>query len=98
MRRKKPERDLQRVVDRVLPSVPTERSVGKADFEVILAAVMGCVQEKTKASAEQLEQLTPKVLGDLPNEYGRLDERERSWPALIVYLYSKYLSELEAGS
>jgi hypothetical protein len=97
MRRKKPERELQRVVNRVMPLVPIERAVGKSDFEAILAAVVGCVQEKTKASAEQLEPLTRKVLADLPNEYGRLAEGDRSWPAMIAYLYAKYLRELEAA-
>jgi hypothetical protein len=94
MRRKRLERELQRVVKRVLPLVPTDRAVGKADFETILAEILRCVDEKTGAGAAQLGQLTAKVLGDLPNEYGQLPEQDRSWPALIAYLYSKYLREL----
>lgn len=97
MRRKRLEREVQRVLKRVLPLVPTGRKVEKADFEIILGEVMACVQEKTGASVEQLGQLKFKVLGDLPNEYGRLDERERSLPVLIGYLYSKYLRELRAA-
>lgn len=95
-RRKKPSRELEGIVQRVLPLVPAERAVVKADFETILAEIMACVQEKTGANAEQLNQLKTKVLADLPNEYGRLEERDRSWPALITYLYSKYLRELGA--
>lgn len=97
MRRKRLEREVQRVVKRVLPLVPTGRKVEKADFETILDEVMACVQEKTGASVEQLGQLTSKIVGDLPNEYGRLDEDDRSWPALIAYLYTKYLRELRAA-
>jgi hypothetical protein len=74
--------------------VPTGRAVTKTEFEAIHAEVLKVVREKTKASVEQLGRLTPKVLSDFPDEYGRLDERERSWPALIAYLYSKYLHEL----
>jgi hypothetical protein len=97
MRRNRLEREVQRVVKRVLPLVPTGRKVEKADFETILGEVMACVQEKTGASGEQISQLRLKVLSDLSNEYGRLDERDRSWPVLIGYLYSKYLRELRAA-
>jgi hypothetical protein len=97
MRRNRLEREVQRVVKRVLPLVPTNRKVVKAEFEAIHAEVLACVQEKTGASVEQLSQVTAKVLSDLPNEYGRLDESDRSWPALIAYLYSKYLRELRAA-
>jgi hypothetical protein len=97
MRRKRLEREVQQVVKRVLPLVPTDHQVGKAEFEAINAEVLACVQEKTGASAEQLAPLLPKVWADLPNEYGRLSERDRSWPALIAYLYSKYLRELRAA-
>ena len=93
MRSKQTERELRRVVSRVLPLVP-EGKVVKAEFEAILGGVLACVREKTGASDEQLRPVTDKVLADLPNEYGRLDERARSWPALIRYLYSKCLREL----
>jgi hypothetical protein len=96
MSRNKRKRELRQVVKRILPLVPSGRAVSKAEFEAIHAAVLACVHEKTKASAEQLGRLTAKVLGDLPNEYGRLEERERTWPALIAYLYTKYLSEVGA--
>ena len=52
------------------------------------------MQEKTSASDEQLNQLKTKVLDDIPKEYGQLAEGERSWPALIAYLYSKFEHEL----
>jgi hypothetical protein len=97
MRRRKLDRELQRVVDRVLRLVPVDRAVTKQDFEAINAEVLACVEEKTGASPEQLAALIPKVLADLPGEYGQLNESQRSWPALIVYLYAKYLKELAAG-
>jgi hypothetical protein len=96
MIRNRRERELRQVVKRILPLVPSDRRVSKAEFEAIHAAALACVHEKTKASAEQLGRLTAKVLGDLPNEYGRLGARERTWPALIAYLYSKYLSKVGA--
>jgi hypothetical protein len=94
MRRDKRGREYQRVVKRVLPLVPTGHTISKAEFEVLHAEVLACVHEKTGASPEQLGELKNKVFGDLPNEYGKLSERQRSWPALIIYLYSKYLREL----
>jgi hypothetical protein len=97
MSRTRRDRPVQRVVERVLPLVPVGKPVGKSDFEMILAEVVACVREKTDASPKRLRALTAKVLGDLPNEYGRLDERDRSWPALIAYLYTKYLHELAAA-
>lgn len=97
MRRERLNREVQRVVKRVLPLVPTNRAVLKAEFDAIHDEILTCVQEKTGASEERLGQLAAKVLSDLPNEYGRLDERDRSWPALISYLYSKYLRELRAA-
>ena len=37
MRSERREREIQRVVNRVLRLVPNRRAVGKADFEIILA-------------------------------------------------------------
>jgi hypothetical protein len=93
-RSKSPERELRRVVNRVIRLVPTGRQVVKAEFEAIHAEVVACVREKTGASLERLRALTAKVLRDLPKEYGQLNEQDRSWPALISYLYIKYLREL----
>lgn len=97
MRRERLEREVQRVVKRVLPTVPTDHKIVKEEFEAIHAEIMACVQEKTGASEERLAQAAAKVLGDMPKEYGRLDERDRSWPALIAYLYCKYRRELRAA-
>ena len=90
MRSKRRDQELQRVIKRVLPLVPGDRKVSKAEFEAIHDEILACVHEKTGASEEQLRPLVENVLRDLPNEYGRLDEQDRSWPALITYLYSKY--------
>jgi hypothetical protein len=32
----------------------------------------------------------------MPHEYGQLSAAERSWEAMIAYLYGKYLKELGA--
>ena len=97
MKPKGKSRELHRVVKRVLPLVPTDRAVGKSDFEAIHHEILVCVQEKTGASNERLVQLMDKVLRDVPREYGLLDKRDRSWPALIRYLYSGYLRELSVA-
>jgi hypothetical protein len=92
-----PDRELRRVIDRASARVPVGRAVAKADFEAIHAEILACVREKTGASDERLGEVAPRVLAALPAEYGRLPERDRSWPALIAYLYAKYLAELGAG-
>ena len=97
MRSKRRDQELQGVLKRVLPLVPEDHSVVKAEFEAIHDEILACVHEKTGASAEQLRPLVEKVFRELPNEYGRLDAQERSWPALIRYLYSKYRRELGTG-
>jgi hypothetical protein len=94
MGRKKLDPEVQGVVDRVLPLVPIGRAVSKGEFEAILSAVLACVDEKTGAGAERIGQVRDKVLAEMPNEYGRRAKRNRSWPALIAYLYSKLLHEL----
>jgi hypothetical protein len=94
MRPKKLDREVQGVVDRVLPLVPSGHAVVKGEFEFILGEIMACVDEKTGAGGERSAQVKDKVLTDLPTEYGRLGARDRSWPALIAYLYTKFLREL----
>ena len=37
---------------------------------------------------------SPKVISDMPNEYGQLPKDARSWELMIGYLYAKYLKEL----
>ena len=37
---------------------------------------------------------THTVLEALPTEYGRQSEEQKSWEALIGFLYVKYLKEL----
>ncbi len=93
-RESRPDRDLRRLVKRLLPLIPTDHAITKSEFEKVLDEVIACVHKKTGAGAERLRQATDKVLADLPKEYGGLPKRERSWPALITYLYSKYLREL----
>ncbi len=97
MNQKNLTREVQDVVDRVLPLVPTKHAVAKADFEIILGEIRTLASDKTQASLEKLNQATSKVLADMPKEYGQLEERERSWSTLIAYLYVKLLTELSAA-
>ena len=44
MRPKKLDRELQGVVDRVLPLVPSGHAVRQGEFEFILGEIMACVR------------------------------------------------------
>lgn len=89
-------RETEKVVQRVLKTVARYRAIGKKEFEAILHEVRQQVQEHTRIEPGRIAGATGKVIGDLPREYGRLAEAERSWEALIAYLYTKYLKELGA--
>ena len=87
-------RDTEKVVQHVLKTVAKYETIGKAEFEVILSQVMQEVQKNTRLAPDIISGRTEKVIQDMPNEYGQLSERARSWEALIAYLYNKYLKEL----
>jgi hypothetical protein len=55
--RERANRELRRVVKRILPLVPTGRNIAKAEFEAVHAEILACVHEKTGASPERLGQL-----------------------------------------
>jgi hypothetical protein len=74
--------------------VPKYKSVEKSEFQAILNEILACLHENTKINIDAIAQKTNKIISDLPNEYGRLPEDEKSWEALIGYLYAKYLKEL----
>ena len=97
MASRKSDRELKRVVDRALRLVPAGRAIPKPEFEAVHAEVLACVAAKTGATAERLGPVANKVLAEFPGEYGRLPEWDRTWPALIRCLYTKYLRELAAG-
>jgi hypothetical protein len=95
MKREGKGREFQRVVKRVLPVVPVNRKVRKADFEAIHYEILVCVAEKTGADAERLARAKDAVFADLPNDLERLGQRFPSWPMLILFLYNKYLRALD---
>jgi hypothetical protein len=78
----------------VLPLVRRHAAIGKKEFEAIHAEILRCVHERTGVSLRAIALKTDVVLRALPSEYGRLPPEQRSWEALIGYLYVKYLDEL----
>ena len=86
--------DTEAVVRRAMKLVHTFDTIGKQEFDAIHALILQSLQKNTGISMEEIVQKTDKVLKAMPNEYGQLDERLKSWEALIGYLYAKYLKEL----
>ena len=87
-------RETEMVVKRVLKTAAKYDSIGKAEFEAVLNEVMQQVQENTGIEPDEIAQMTDKVIEDMPKEYGQLSEADRSWEAMITYLYNKYRKEL----
>ncbi len=94
MKQRKLEREIGQVVQRILPLTRKHPSIGKKEFEEIHAEIIKSLHENTKKGMDLITQKTARVIRDLPNEYGALPEEQRSWEALIGYLYAKYLKEL----
>ena len=94
MKQGKLEREIGQVVQRILRLTRKHPHIGKKEFEEIHAEVIKALHENTKKDIDLISQKTNRVLGDLPNEYGALPEKQRSWEAFIGYLYAKYLKEL----
>ncbi len=87
-------REIDQVIKRILPLVPSHSAVDKKEFERLHAEIVQCLHEKTELSVDAIAAKMDAVLMALPHEYGRLPEEQRSWEALIGYLYAKYLKEL----
>lgn len=87
-------RDTDKVVRKVMRLVEKQPAIGKAEFEAINLKVMQYVHKATGISPGEISAKMPKVIQDMPNEYGRLEEGLKGWEALIAYLYLKYLTEL----
>ena len=88
------EREIDQVVKRVLRLARKHSNINKKEFEGIHDEIQRCLHENTRISMDAIAEKMDVVLGALPNEYGRLPEEQRSWEALITYLYVKYLKEL----
>ena len=87
-------REIEKVVSRVMKTASQYDKIGKAEFETILHKIMQQVEKNTTADPDEIAAKTPKVIEDMPNEYGQLSEEDRSMEAIIAYLYGKYLKEL----
>lgn len=87
-------RETENVVKHVLKTAAKYDSVGKAEFEAILHKVMQQVEKNTGIEPDKIARTTDKVIEDMPKEYGQLSEADKSWEAMIAYLYNKYLKEL----
>jgi len=94
MKDRKQTRETEKVVNRVMKTVETFDQLGKSEFEIVLGKITQQVERNTKADPDRIAAVTPKILDDLPNEYGQLGDEARSWEAMIAYLYGKYLKEL----
>ncbi|MGH7202622.1 MAG: hypothetical protein ACREJB_18590 [Planctomycetaceae bacterium] len=87
-------RETEKVVSRVMKTAAKYENIGKTEFEAILHKIMQQVEKNTSANPDKIAEATPKVIEDMPNEYGQLSEEDRSMEAMIAYLYVKYLKEL----
>lgn len=88
------QRETEQVVKRVLPVIREYSTFGKKEFESIHGEILRCLHENTGISTDTIVEKMDTVLKAMPNEYGRLPEGQRSWEALIGYLYVRYLKEL----
>ena len=95
MNERKIRRETDRVVKKVLKLVEHYDTIGKKEFESVLDKVIEHVHKNTGLDMQIIAQKTNKLVQDLPNEYGHLSEKQRSWEAMIAYLYLKYLKELD---
>lgn len=86
--------DMEQVVQRVMKTVKKYDKIGKAEFEAILGEVVHEVQNRTGYDRARVAAATPKVIEDMPREYGQLSGEQRSWDAMIGYLYAKHLQVL----
>ena len=87
-------RELDRVIAKALKAVESPGAGGEAvekeDFEELLNIITLQVSRNRRVDIQQVAATTDQVIADLPKEYGQLDEEQRSWEALIAFLYLKY--------
>jgi len=87
-------RELDRVIAKALKAVESPGAGGEAvekeDFEELLNIIILQVSRNRRVDIQQVAATTDQVIADLPKEYGQLDEEQRSWEALIAFLYLKY--------
>lgn len=87
-------RETEKVVRRVMKTVEKYDHVGKAEFEEMLQKVVEQVHKNTGIEMARITEATQTVISDMPHEYGLLSEEQRSWEAMIGYLYAKHLQVL----
>lgn len=89
-------REMERAVRRVMKAVETYESIGKSEFEDILNKVIDEVQLSTGIDRGRVAAITPKVIDDMLRQFGPVSDEQRSWDALIGYLYTKHMRALGA--
>ena len=94
MESRKHQKDVERLARRVLKLVGKLDHVAKSDFEAVLNEITSHVHRMTGIGLRTIRELTPKVLNDLPKEYGKLNPDDRSWEVMTAFLYLKYLQLL----
>ncbi len=94
MKDRKQVRDMELVVRRVMKTVEKFDRIGKAEFEEIIHKVVQQVRKNTGFEMARIAEATPTVINDMPREYGQLSSDQRSWEAMIGYLYAKHLQVL----
>jgi hypothetical protein len=87
-------RETDQVVRRVMKIVEKSDHIGKAEFEKMLRKIAQEVHKNTGMEPAQIAEATQTAINDLPHEYGQLTDEQRSWEALIGYLYLKHLKVL----
>ncbi len=87
-------RNMEQVVRSVMKTAEKYDHIGKAEFEDILHKVVQQVQKNTGIDLARIAEATFTVIDDMPREYGQLSSEQRSWEAMIGYLYSKHLQVL----
>lgn len=87
-------RETEQVVRRVMKTVEKYDRIGKSEFEDILHKVVQQVHRNTGIDMARVARATPTVINDMPREYGQLNIEQRSWEAMLGYLYAKHLQVL----
>lgn len=87
-------RETEKVIRRVMKTMEKYDHIGRAEFEEVVHKVVQQVHKNTGIDMARISEATPTVINDLPHEYGQLSEGQRSWEAMIGYLYAKHLPVL----
>lgn len=85
-------RELERVIAKGLKIVESAetQTPDKETLERLFDIVILQISKNRRLDVNQVAQVTDQVIAAMPQEYGQLDEEQRSWEAFIAFLYLKY--------